>query len=381
MYRRGLFALSADPVHLGHLDIIRQAAEQCTTLVVYVSNNDEKRSSYLFSSNARRRLVKGDIGDRLPNVEVVQGEMPLTDMFLEQGCDVLFRGVRAVADAEYEKKQLAFHERILPGITDKTVMLQASASLAHISSSTVKAFAFHHLDVSTMVTPRVKVALEAVLHEQVIVGITGGMGMGKTYVAEEICKGFAARKVDATHLNFDALLRTLYAQDTPGAQLVRDEVASIFPGVLSDDRKSVDLGKLKAALVDADPDLVQRIHDITKPHVFRLFRAQLRGKKGLILVEWAQLLEDLMLPLVNNRVVVVDSPDRDALLVRRGVPLDLFMKLDAQQWTTERKVEAAEQEIRMAGYGKVFLYTNRLGQPFNDTICDQLAALLPRKSP
>ena len=79
MYRRGLFALSADPIHMGHLDIIRQASEQCETLVVYVTDNDEKQGSYLFSRNTRRRLIKGALQGWLPRTEVLAGDAILTD--------------------------------------------------------------------------------------------------------------------------------------------------------------------------------------------------------------------------------------------------------------------------------------------------------------
>lgn len=377
MFRRGLYALSADPVHLGHLDVIRQAAEQCESLVVIVANNDEKRGSYLFSLNARRRLVKGVLGGWLPRTEIIAEDRLLTDVFIEQGCDVLFRGIRSPADEAFERQQLSFHERILPGITDKARFIHSIPDLAHVSSSLVKAFAARHVDTSSMVPPMVKVALEATLHGQCFVGITGCMAMGKTYVAEEICKQIRVKGHPATHVSFDVLLRQLYMEESQGAQIIRDEIDRMLPGVLTDDRKQVDLGKMKAAISAADPDIVNQIHRMTYPHVFRLFREEITGKKGLILVEWAQLAEDHMLSLVNNRVIVVDSPDRDEMLAKRGVPKDFFEKFASLQWSTDQKVTAIEQEIAQSGYGKLFRYTNRMNQPFDIAFCDALIALLP----
>lgn len=379
MFKRGLYALSADPVHLGHLDIIRQASERCETLVVYVTNNDEKLGSYLFSLSARRRFIKSALQGWLPRTEVIAGNEILTDMFLKQGCDVIIRGVRSAADAEYERKQLAFHDRILPGFAGKALLLQASPNLAHVSSTLIKAFASHHIDVSEMVPLGVKVALESALHEQVFVGITGGMAVGKSYVAEEIWKGLIGRSRPCTVVNFDALARHLYAEDSPGAQILRDDIDRMLPGVLAPDRKSVDLGKMKAEISKADPEVIRTLQGMARPHIFRLFREAVRGQKGIILVEWAQLVEDEMLAFVNNRVIVVDSPDRDAMLANRGVPKEFFEKFAERQWSTDKKVAAIEQEVKLSGYGRLFRYTNRLGQPFDESILDQLLELVPVK--
>lgn len=161
LYRRGLFALSADPVHNGHLDIIKKASEQCETLVVYITDNDQKAGSYLLSQNSRRRLIKAAIGPWLPKTTILMGDALLIDVFMEQGCDVLIRGIRDKSDLAYEKAQIEFHNRLLPGIADKTIYLEADPSLAGLSSSLVKSFAYHHLDVSDMTTLMAKAALEA----------------------------------------------------------------------------------------------------------------------------------------------------------------------------------------------------------------------------
>lgn len=379
MYRRGLYALSADPVHMGHLDIIRQASELCETLVVYVTNNDEKQGSYLFSRGTRRRLVKGALQGWLPRTEVITEDTILTDLFLEQGCDVLFRGIRSPADEAYELKQLAYHDLVLPGFAKKAVLLQASPALAHVSSTLVKAFAAHHIDVTSIVTPGVKAALEFALHDQVVVGITGSMAVGKSYVAEEIRKGLVRRGQPAHVINFDVLLRCLYAEESPGAQLLREDIERILPGVLTPDRRTVDREKMKKEITTAGPEIIATLRDLTRPHVSRLFREALREKPGVILIEWAQLVEDRMLPLVNNRVIVVDSPDRDAMLASRGVSKEFFEKFAGRQWSAVKKIAAIEQEIATSGYGRLFQYTNRLNQPVTESILDKVLELVPHR--
>lgn len=104
-FQRGLFSLSADPIHYGHVHIIRRAASQCGTLVVYVTDNDLKRGSYLFDITDRALMVERAIeiaakeGVGFENIEIVAGNDLLVDVFLREGCDVVFRGVRDEAKA------------------------------------------------------------------------------------------------------------------------------------------------------------------------------------------------------------------------------------------------------------------------------------------
>ena len=380
MYRRGLFALSADPVHNGHLDIIKKASEQCDTLIIYVTFNDQKKGAYLLSVRARRRLIKAAIGGWLPNTTVITGDALLTDVFMEQGCDVLIRGIRNKTDLEYEKGQVAYHDKFLPGISDKTLYLEGDPQFAGISSSLIKSFAFHHIDVSPMVPLMAKAALEATLHKQCVIGITGQMATGKSWVAEKIVEATSLSGYPAFHLNFDDLVRELYDEDTPGAQIVRDEIDKLFPGVLIEDGKKVDRAKLKAQIVKAEQDKLDAVHDLTKPHVFRLYRKHIKGKEGLILVEWAQLIENGLAPFVNNRVIIVDSPDLAAMLAKRGVPADLVARFDRVQWDADKKALALETEIRAAGYGRVIRVTNRIGKPLDEMteLLSQLQGMAPK---
>lgn len=379
MFRRGLFALSGDPIHNGHLDIIQKASEQCESLVIYVTNSDEKTGKYLLSQRSRRRLIKAAIGGWLPNTTVMAGDALLTDVFMEQGCDVLIRGIRNKDDLEYEKGQVAWHNRFLPGIAEQTEYVEGDPQFAGISSSLVKSFAYHHIDVSNMVPPMVKAALEATMHKQCVVGITGQMATGKTWVAKKIVEAVKATGFPAMHLSFDDLVRELYDEDTPGAQVVRDEIDKVFPGVLIDGGKKVDRAKLKAEIVKAEQDKLDVVHALTKPHVFRLYRKHVTGVEGIILVEWAQLVENGMIPFVNNRVIIVDSPDRADMLAKRGVPADLVKRFDDVQWPADKKAATLEAEIKAAGYGRCIRVNNRIGQPPEgmDTIIAALRELAP----
>ena len=64
LYRRGLFALSADPVHKGHIHIIQKAADLCDELIVYVTDSHTKK--YTFLRDIRERMLRAVIPSLSP---------------------------------------------------------------------------------------------------------------------------------------------------------------------------------------------------------------------------------------------------------------------------------------------------------------------------
>lgn len=371
MYERGLYTLSGDPVHYGHLYVIQQAAPQCKELVVCVMDSEGKRASCLFSLNARRRLLKGALGNTLPNVQVITNDELLVDVFLREGCDVLFRGIRDERDQEFEEQQLAYHEMLLPGIRERTVFIQSGAELGHISSSLVKAFAWQHVDVSDMVPPVVKAALEFTMHGQCFVGITGCTAVGKTHVAQELCRRLQERGYEATLVEIEGQMRAFLEENSPGAQRVMGLIRQLLLGPDS----SLDLKEMARALASADPAVAAEVQAAIHPHMGRLLRQAVRGKKGFIFFVATRLVENGGLPLVNNRVIIVDSLDHAEMCATRGISQGFSKHLSG---TTAEKVVGAQQEISRTGYGRLIQCNNRLNQPVDGAVLDQLISILPQ---
>ncbi len=134
---------SFDPVTLGHLSVIRQAARLYPHVVVLVAVNPEKRG--LFSLEERVSLVRDSV-KRFPNVSVDATEGLVVDYAREIGATVLVRGLRGASDADAETT-LAHHNRQLaPEIA--TVLLPAAPELADVSSSRLKELARTGADLS-----------------------------------------------------------------------------------------------------------------------------------------------------------------------------------------------------------------------------------------
>jgi len=150
-FRRGLVPLSADPITAGHLDLLKRSASECAELIVAVMDNDLKRGSYAFSlmerSDMAARAIR-EVGITNARVQIDAGL--LTDLYLREDCDAVFRGVRDEVDRQYEERQMRVNGSILPGIEERVVYLNADPKLDLVSSSVVKAMVMRHVDVSAL---------------------------------------------------------------------------------------------------------------------------------------------------------------------------------------------------------------------------------------
>lgn len=153
--RIGLYPGTFDPVTLGHLDIIERATVLVDRLVIGVAINRDKGP--LFSLEERVGMIEAECADisRRTGVEIVAHpfENLLIDCARDVGAGIIIRGLRAVADFEYEYQMVGMN-RVLDD-TVETVFLMAEAEHQAIASKLVKEIARLGGDVSKFVTPAV----------------------------------------------------------------------------------------------------------------------------------------------------------------------------------------------------------------------------------
>ena len=151
--RIGLYPGTFDPVTLGHADIIRRGAKLVDRLVVGVTTNSSKDP--MFETEERIEMVRAEIARQgLGNVEV-QGFNALLMKFAESlGATVIIRGLRAVADFEYEYQMAGMNQQLNAGI--ETVFLMADVSLQPIASKLVKEIALFGGDIAPFVSAAVR---------------------------------------------------------------------------------------------------------------------------------------------------------------------------------------------------------------------------------
>jgi pantetheine-phosphate adenylyltransferase len=148
---------SFDPIHLGHLDVIEQAAELFGRVVVAVMYNREKVTG-LFPVSERFELIEASaagagIGDR---VEVIVHSGLAVDAVTVAGADFIVKGLRTAADFEIEQ-QMALTNQSVTGV--RTVYLPCRADRGFISSRFVREIARYGGDVSHLVPGPVADAL------------------------------------------------------------------------------------------------------------------------------------------------------------------------------------------------------------------------------
>lgn len=358
-YTHGLVPISGDPITFGHIDLIERAARECTTLTVLIANSDAKRGRYTFDLPTRVELANHCL-KHLDNVCVIGSDGLLVDVFLERGCDVVFRGIRNMADQEYELSLMGAHNLILPGFTDKVEFLLARQDKRHISSSAVRELVRHGVDVSGLVPIEIKAELEEKLLGVQLIGVTGEIATGKSHVASRL-----AARMGAIHINMDDLIRQIYTERCEGtAKLLRELSDAVTGmGILNPDG-SLNKDAMRHAIFTHPMAQANRkaVEEISTPYVLRLLRKKLVGHTGkrLIIIEWAQLVEMNMCGLVNNRVIVVSAQDRDQMLRMRGISSADVEAIARTQLSAEDKVAGTRAQIEATGSGEVFLFENTL---------------------
>jgi len=143
-----------DPVTNGHIDLIERAAKLFEKVVVAVATSEKKAP--LFDLEKRVALAQECLG-HVPAAEVVPFHGLLIDFVASQGSHCVLRGLRAVADFEYEFQLANMNRAMQPEF--ESVFMTPSAELSYISSSLVREIAGLGGDVSGFVPPPVVAAL------------------------------------------------------------------------------------------------------------------------------------------------------------------------------------------------------------------------------
>ena len=155
--RTGVYPGTFDPITLGHMDIIRRGAKLVDRLVIGVTTNPSK--SPMFSVEERLLTVRREVVDVEGDIAVVSFDSLLMDFAEREGASIIVRGLRAVADFEYEYQMAGMNQQLNDRI--ETVFLMADVALQPIASRLVKEIAVYGGDIGKFVTPAVAADVRA----------------------------------------------------------------------------------------------------------------------------------------------------------------------------------------------------------------------------
>ena len=151
VWRIGVYPGTFDPLTLGHLDIIRRGAHLVDRLVIGVTTNPSKEP--MFTVAERLEMVKREIDGIPGDIAVVEFDSLLMDFAVREQASIIIRGLRAVADFEYEYQMAGMNQQLNDDI--ETVFLMAEVSLQPIASRLVKEIARYGGKIDKFVPPAV----------------------------------------------------------------------------------------------------------------------------------------------------------------------------------------------------------------------------------
>ncbi len=138
---------SFDPLHNGHVDIIRRAAGIYGSLTVAVLHNPQKAGSLL--STEERVAIIEEVVAGMPDVKVDSFDGLLADYARQIEAKVIVKGLRAISDFEYELQMAHLNRQLNPNV--ETTFIMTATRWSYVSSSRVKEIARYGADVAKLV--------------------------------------------------------------------------------------------------------------------------------------------------------------------------------------------------------------------------------------
>jgi len=155
---RAIYAGTFDPVHFGHLDLMKRAADIFDELIVAVYDHRTPTKSILFSIDERKQMLRDSL-QGVDNAHIMPFSGLLVNFARANNVRVLVRGLRVFSDFEFEFRQALANKRLAPDI--ETMLLITDEKHSFLSGTTVREIASLHGDVSSMVPENVAHALHA----------------------------------------------------------------------------------------------------------------------------------------------------------------------------------------------------------------------------
>jgi pantetheine-phosphate adenylyltransferase len=140
---------SFDPLHNGHVDVIRRASRLFDRLTVAVLHNPLK-SSALFDIEDRLAMVRESTSG-MANVDADAFEGLLVDYMRSRGASVIVKGLRVISDFEYELQMAHLNRQMNPDV--ETLFVMTATRWSYVSSTRVKEIAKYGADVAKLVPP------------------------------------------------------------------------------------------------------------------------------------------------------------------------------------------------------------------------------------
>lgn len=295
-----LYAFSGDPITKGHLDLIERSYRLFSNLTIGIGVNPEKK--YTFTLEERLDMVR-HCTTHLPNIKIVSYTGLLSDFVYENNIDVVIRGIRNSKDLNDEYNlHLACKSQ---GMDFEIIPLFTAPELSHVSSSVVKAMTKEQGKLIPFVPIYVKQKLEEKMLGQHIVSITGTIGAGKSYITEKFVKLGESKRIEVHNIDLDKISHDILSTlQEPKYIELRKTIINTFGESIGNPDGTINRKSL-GEIVFNDSTKLQILDELMQGPIEERMRREMYGKKGLILINAALLLEKSLLHYSNNRILIV----------------------------------------------------------------------------
>ena len=157
MKRSALYPGTFDPIHFGHLDLMKRACELFDELIVGVYDHALPSKSILFSIDERIAMIETALNGQ-KNISILPYSSLTVDFAREMGARIIIRGLRVFSDFEFEFRLALANQRLAPEIENVNLMTREQHTF--LSGTIVREIASLGGDISSMVPPNVAQALK-----------------------------------------------------------------------------------------------------------------------------------------------------------------------------------------------------------------------------
>jgi pantetheine-phosphate adenylyltransferase len=362
-----IYALSGDPITFGHINIIDRILKMFDHVVVGIGINPQKK--YTFTIEEREILTKKVLEKYGTKVTVKSYTGLLADFAYENEIYTIVRGVRNSADFDFEKMladvNIGFRMNI------DTIILVADQSLSHISSSTVKELQKNQAkNVKDYVPLVIKEALESKISGQFLIGVTGSIGSGKSFITKQLVE-----RTNFHYIDMDELGRYILTESQEPLHIsIKQTIAKEFGNDLVD---KINVKKLLDLMFDSSDssNVRTKFEKIMEEPMIHLLRKKLINLKGVILINSAIFVESNFCSFVNNNFIFIDCNEeiRIERLKKRGYSLDQISNRFKSQLSSVEKINKIQNLIIEQSCGELLVYNN------SDELNDRTISILYHK--
>jgi len=355
--KRAIYAGSFDPITYGHIDIIKRTANVFDEVIVGIGLNPEKK--FMFTLDERLEMVSRALSaypELNERINVVSFPGLLVDYAYENGIPVIIKGVRDENDFGYELTLFQVGES--QKLDVDTFLLPAKKEMTHISASMVKTLQKEQGLVHEYVPLYVKQCLEARLSGQYIIGITGEICVGKSYVGNKLEQFGKEKGIPVYNIELDHIPHRIYdgTLKEPVYEKTRREIIKTFGKDVMLPDGNINR-KVLGEIVFGDLEKLEKLSEILyEPMIVRL-RRDMYDKKGLILINAALTAEIGISYLSNNNVILVtaDKKSQERRLRERNLTNEQIERRLASQHTQEEKRRRIEEMISKHKQGRIWI--------------------------